>query len=196
MELSDIYQMVYHLDCPNLVINHDKLVNVNDRFFIEVENNKSLDLVLVFTGGDIIFSLIVDLKYNSKFNLKLFSSTQSKINIVINHLNDKGISNVKEIGISKSNEIIEFNTNAIIKNETFDNSTNEELIGVVLDSGSVIANPILTIDTDSCAAHHSSVIGYLDKNMIYYMMSRGISEVSAKSMIIDSYKAQILENHI
>jgi hypothetical protein len=192
MHLNNIYQMVYHLDCDDLVINHDPLVNINDRFFLDVESNREINLSMLFLGGDINFSLNIDLNYNSKLNLKLFSITNSKININVNHLSNNGCSNIKEICISQNSVLIELNTTAHIKPNTVDNSTNEELIGLICDNGNVVANPILAIDTDSCSAHHSSTIGTLDKNMIYYLMSRGIDEIEAKSLIIDGYKNQVI----
>lgn len=47
--------------------------------------------------------------------------------------------------------------------------------------------PILEIDNNDVTCSHSSGIGQLDKDNIFYMMSRGISEKDATKMIVQGF---------
>ena len=60
--------------------------------------------------------------------------------------------------------------------------------GIVLsDSAGISATPQLEIWADDVKCAHGSAIGPLDKNQIFYMQTRGISEGEAKKILLSSF---------
>jgi Fe-S cluster assembly protein SufD len=54
------------------------------------------------------------------------------------------------------------------------------------------ANPMLLIDEDEVTAGHAASVGQVDKNQIYYLMSRGISRDHAMRLIIYGFLAPVV----
>ena len=60
--------------------------------------------------------------------------------------------------------------------------------GIVLsDLAKISATPQLEIWADDVKCAHGSAIGPLDKNQIFYMQTRGISEQEAKKILLSSF---------
>ncbi|MBW2985355.1 Fe-S cluster assembly protein SufD [Candidatus Woesearchaeota archaeon] len=55
------------------------------------------------------------------------------------------------------------------------------------------AIPYLEIDNNDVKCSHSSAVGQIDKDVLFYMMSRGLNESEAKKKIIEGYFSPILE---
>lgn len=54
------------------------------------------------------------------------------------------------------------------------------------------ANPMLLIDEDEVTAGHAASVGQVDKNQLYYLMSRGISKDEALRLIIYGFLAPVV----
>jgi Fe-S cluster assembly protein SufD len=54
------------------------------------------------------------------------------------------------------------------------------------------ANPILLIDEDDVTAGHAASVGQVNREQIYYLMSRGISRSVAESLIIYGFLAPVV----
>ncbi len=54
------------------------------------------------------------------------------------------------------------------------------------------ANPMLLIDEDEVTAGHAASVGQVNKDQLYYMMSRGISEDQATRLIIYGFLAPVV----
>jgi Fe-S cluster assembly protein SufD len=54
------------------------------------------------------------------------------------------------------------------------------------------ANPMLLIDEDEVTAGHAASVGQVDKNQLYYLMSRGISRDKAEKLIIYGFMAPVV----
>ncbi|MDP6945771.1 MAG: SufD family Fe-S cluster assembly protein, partial [Myxococcota bacterium] len=75
-----------------------------------------------------------------------------------------------------------------VKSETHQLNNN-----LLLSPGAVVhTRPQLEIDNDDVAATHGSTVGQLDESAIFYLRSRGLSEVSARALMVWAFtKAQI-----
>ncbi|WP_202080336.1 Fe-S cluster assembly protein SufD [Caldalkalibacillus salinus] len=56
------------------------------------------------------------------------------------------------------------------------------------------ANPILLIDENVERAGHAASVGKVDKNQLYYLMSRGISRLEAERLIILGFLSPVVED--
>ncbi|WP_079526946.1 Fe-S cluster assembly protein SufD [Halobacillus hunanensis] len=55
------------------------------------------------------------------------------------------------------------------------------------------ANPILLIDEDDVTAGHAASVGRVDPVQMYYLMSRGISQLEAERLIIHGFLAPVVK---
>lgn len=56
------------------------------------------------------------------------------------------------------------------------------------------ANPILLIDENVERAGHAASVGKVDRNQLYYLMSRGIPKAEAEKLIILGFLSPVVEN--
>ena len=60
--------------------------------------------------------------------------------------------------------------------------------GIILNKeGYIKAEPKLFIDEYDVEANHGAAIGQIDDNQLFYLLSRGLSETEARSLIISGY---------
>ena len=62
------------------------------------------------------------------------------------------------------------------------------------DNASVNSNPQLEIFADDVKCAHGSTIGQIDKNALFYLRARGISEVLAKKLLLTAFVGDIVES--
>ena len=55
------------------------------------------------------------------------------------------------------------------------------------------ANPMLLIDEDDVTAGHAASVGRVDPEMLYYLMSRGISKHEAERLVIHGFLAPVVD---
>ena len=55
------------------------------------------------------------------------------------------------------------------------------------------AKPSLEIYADDVECAHGATAGHVDKNSLFYLLSRGISEFEAKSMLVRGFAEEMLE---
>lgn len=55
------------------------------------------------------------------------------------------------------------------------------------------SQPILEIEADDVKASHGATTGNIDKNQIYYLMSRGISREDAENMVVEGFFESLLD---
>ena len=60
------------------------------------------------------------------------------------------------------------------------------------DEAEVDVKPELEIFADDVKCSHGSACGELDKEQLFYMQSRGISEEMAKQLLIDAYLNDVI----
>ncbi len=66
---------------------------------------------------------------------------------------------------------------------------------LILDDGArALTIPRLLIYADDVRCTHGATVGFIDPDHMFYLRTRGISEVEAKMMLIRAYAAEILES--
>tara|TARA_B100000902_G_C26689611_1_gene611809 strand:+ start:37 stop:594 length:558 start_codon:yes stop_codon:yes gene_type:complete len=66
--------------------------------------------------------------------------------------------------------------------------------GLLLDDNSeFLVKPELEIYADDVVCSHGSTSGSIDKEYLFYLQSRGISEGDAKTILIESYLEEVIE---
>lgn len=82
-----------------------------------------------------------------------------------------------------------------IKKGSGQSEAHQELRLLVLDEKSKAdSDPILLIDENDIVASHANAIGMLDKEQIFYLSSRGLSEQLAHELILNGYFAPVFNS--
>ena len=112
------------------------------------------------------------------------------IKVVHNAKNTSTVINSKSI--SKDGGICTFRSNVWVKKNAKKSKLSLSCESLMLDSDSRSDTiPVNTIENDDVIFSHEAKVGKISDTMIFYLMSRGISEQEAKSLIIRGFAEPI-----
>ena len=158
-------------DNSSLTIDYFKNINEdNNEINIYIGNNSSL----VFNH-----SYINNSNYNLKININ-YTGEKSSVLVNIRGVNDGGISKVDIDGALLNNNI--------------NNILDEKIKIINTNNGKVICKPNMYIKTSEIIANHENAIGNINKDEVFYLMSKGISKDNAEKLIINGYLLSIINN--
>ena len=198
-------------DC-NFTIEIDENSKLN-RFSILVDNKKDLVIKRDINNKGIYESMQIDLnEYNTDsienvnlVNQEAISSvidgiyavnkSNKKYQTNLNHYESNCNSKAQIFAINNDGAHVSIYTDAYIKNGAIRSISNQE--GTIINlsekcSGIVLPN--LHIDENDVEASHSCSVGSLNNEHMYYLQSRGLSELQARNILIRGYFNPILEN--
>jgi len=97
-------------------------------------------------------------------------------------------SNIENSLISNSNAKLKYSVSGrIFKGNEF-SSCSQTNKGIILkENGEIEVEPKLYIDEYNVEASHGAAIGQIDDEQLYYLLSRGLTELQARSLIISGY---------
>jgi len=75
-------------------------------------------------------------------------------------------------------------TNSYLKDDTL----------VLGDNVVHVTEPILQIEANDVKASHGSTTGQINKDQVYYLMSRGLTKKEAEGLIVEGYFAHLLQS--
>jgi Fe-S cluster assembly protein SufD len=115
-------------------------------------------------------------------------------NIQMNHLAKHSVSMLETYAIGKNNAKLNLNNNAFIKQGMSQSDAKQSTRGLNLStSSSIKAQPNLFIDEYDVIASHSCSIGSIDKDDLFYLMSRGLPEDQAHEIVVLGFIQPIIE---
>lgn len=104
------------------------------------------------------------------------------------------VSTMQNFGICKGKSVLDINTNGIVSRGACRSNLNQKSKGILLDQDATIsANPWLQIDDYDCLASHGAGIGAIDEEELYYLMSRGLTELESSKLIINGFINPVYE---
>lgn len=104
-------------------------------------------------------------------------------------------SNISNSLISHSNSKLDYSVSGRIYKGNEYSSCKQQNKGIILDkSGAIAVEPKLFIDEFNVEASHGAAIGQMDDEQLYYLLSRGLSEQEARSLIISGYTKPFINN--
>lgn len=126
----------------------------------------------------------------------LLVGKQAKLisNIMINHLYEATTSNFLNYAIAKDEADMILNNNAKIVKGAKKAIVMQKAKGLTLSKQSKIkAMPNLFIDEYDVIANHAAAIGSISKDDLFYLMSRGLEEAKASSLIVLGFIKPLLD---
>lgn len=104
-------------------------------------------------------------------------------------------SDLVNYAISKDEAVLVLNNNATIKKASSKSIAHQQTKGLTLSKNSKIkALPNLYIDEYDVIASHACSIGSINKDDLFYLMSRGLTESEASSIVVMGYVKPILDH--
>mgnify|MGYP003289807985 CR=1 FL=1 len=178
--------------------NNDNKICVNVK--TEVYNNAYINNMKLAIYKDSV-------KYLEDLLLSGKRAKSESLNVIINnchknqcfdlkasHTGIETESKMTNFGICKGKSVLDINTNGIVISGAKKSNINQKSKGILLDSDATIsANPWLQIDDFDCLASHGAGIGAIDEEELYYLMSRGLTELESSTLIINGFINPVYE---
>ena len=196
-----------YIDCNNVSL----CINVNNNKCIhlfEYSNNNDINFNIKY-NLDMASSLIISKFYynnkcnevvnislnkrgaNIKYNFSSISNNDNFYKINVYHLDNNTSSDVFNRIVAKENSSNYFDINSYVDNGIKDCYLNQSTKIVTLGDSDNRVNPNMFISEEDVTAIHSSTIGSINEEDLFYLMSRGISYNDSVKLII---KGMILSN--
>ena len=193
--------------------NYIYLLEINNPLDLEINISKDSNTKLVITGFNnynlkinvfenaniIINSLNINNSSNIEINLynnsnitynhSVSSNIDSINKFIINHIENNSNSFINNCGVNLSNNKLFFEINGIIPKSLSNITCNQSSKIINFDKGNSKIIPNLIVDSNDIIANHSSYIGEIEEEVIFYLESRGIDIKTIKKLI---YKAVLL----
>ena len=165
---------------------------------IEASENAKIKFFLWDFGGDTsktvtdtkLLGKKSEINYSALFtpNKYLHSGNQIKINHEASHTKSK----IKVRGVLNDHSSGVFYGKIKVKESVTKTSAFMENKNLLLsDDASISSKPILEIYNDDTECSHSATSGSIDKEKLFYLKTRGIDEVEAKSFLVNSFIEEI-----
>lgn len=162
-------------------------INVNNRYVVKngtLRVNKFYDTMYVDEKIDI------DLMCKfSKIDYRFSNICKKDENYIINinHNNKNTVSNINNKTIAMDGSKINFVINSIVGKEYEKSILDQNTRIVTIGDTDAKISPNMFIDLDDVEARHGSVIGTFKDEMVFYLMSRGITYNDSVKLLVKGY---------
>ena len=169
------------------------MLNLNTKKCL-VEENGKIEWIMGSFGSKVsmLYPLSVLNGKNAKCDFTGLSfagngqNLDTGLKVVHNAPNTKTIVNSKSL--SKDGGICTFRSNVLVKKNASNSEASISCESLMLDSESRSDTiPVSTIECDEVLFSHEAKIGRISDEVIYYLMTRGLTEKEAKSLIVAGF---------
>ena len=162
-------------------------IKVNNRYIVKdgtLSINKFYDTMFVDEKIDI--DLLCEY---SKIDYRFSNICKNYENYVINinHNNKNTVSSINNKTIAMDGSRINFVINSIVSKEYEKSILDQNTRIVTLGDTDAKISPNMFIDCDDVEARHGSVLGTFKDEMVFYLMSRGISYNDSIKLLVKGY---------
>lgn len=189
-----------YIDCNNVCINIEVMNNISVNLF-EYSNNKDIVINKKYILNDNSILNISKFYFNDntnekndiylngykaniKYNFSSVSNNNDQYSINIYHDNSNTISNILNRIVAKKGSVNIFDINSYVDNNIKDCNLNQQTKIITLGDSNNKINPNMFIGEESTTAVHSSVIGSISSDDLFYLMSRGINYENSINLIV------------
>ena len=169
------------------ITNQDVIYNVS-------ENSK---LVVYQYGINIDNNIIINLNGENasvEYHYSTINYDDHKYKIDVNHNNIKTISNIYNHGINVFDNKLDFDITGNVLNKSGKCECNQKNQILNISDGKSTILPKLLIDNYDVISSHSAYIGKFKDEILFYLMSRGISEKVSYDLLIKNFLINGCEN--
>lgn len=181
----DIYIVVEDNICLNIV---DISFNTSNKINITLKNDSRVIYnKFSINSGDYIYTLLDGEYSNVVINNSVVNNDDTKMKFVIEHNNTNTSSNLSNHGVNNSSGMLYFSVDSKINRSASLACANQEnkIINLVKGDSKILPN--LLVDNYDVSASHSAYISDFDKESMFYLKSRGISEKDARRLLLEGF---------
>lgn len=181
----DIYIVVEDNICLNIV---DISFNTSNKINITLKNDSRVIYnKFSINSGDYIYTLLDGEYSNVVINNSVVNNDDTKMKFVIEHNNTNTSSNLSNHGVNNSSGTLYFNVDSKINRSTSLACADQEnkIINLVKGDSKILPN--LLVDNYDVSASHSAYISDFDKESMFYLKSRGISDNEARRLLLEGF---------
>lgn len=188
---SDINLNIEVIDSVNVnlfIISADNKLKVNNTY--KLGDNSVINLDKFYYNDSVKESLVVNLGgISSRFNYRFssISKGEEEYHIIVNHNNHKVNSNVVNKCICLDKSKISMTIDSVLDKGNNDCVMDQTSRILTLGEADATIRPNMFIEEDSVEARHGSVVGRIDEEEIFYLMSRGIGLEDAIDLVIKGF---------
>jgi len=118
---------------------------------------------------------------------------QEGVNTRVTNYGKHSIGHINQRGVIMDRSRLVFNgIGHIIHGASGANAEQQNRVLMMSSKAHGDANPILLTDENDVIAGHAASVGQVDKNQLYYLMSRGIDEKTAQRLVIRGFLGDVL----
>lgn len=183
IDVKESEKVFYDFD----ITNQDVIYNVS-------ENSK---LVVYQYGINIDNNIIINLNGENasvEYHYSTINYDDHKYKIDVNHNNSKTISNTYNHGINVFDNKLDFDITGNVLNKSGKCECNQKNQILNISDGKSTILPKLLIDNFDVISSHSAYIGKFKDEILFYLMSRGISEKVSYDLLIKSFLVNGCDN--
>lgn len=181
----DIYILVEDNICLNIV---DISFNTSNKINITLKNDSRVIYnKFSINSGDYIYTLLDGEYSNVVINNSVVNNDDTKMKFVIEHNNTNTSSNLSNHGVNNSSGTLYFNVDSKINRSASLACADQEnkIINLVKGDSKILPN--LLVDNYDVSASHSAYISDFDKESMFYLKSRGISDNEARRLLLEGF---------
>lgn len=181
----DIYIVVEDNICLNIV---DISFNTSNKINITLKNDSRVIYnKFSINSGDYIYTLLDGEYSNVVINNSVVNNDDTKMKFVIEHNNTNTSSNLSNHGVNNSSGALYFNVDSKINRSASLACADQEnkIINLVKGDSKILPN--LLVDNYDVSASHSAYISDFDKESMFYLKSRGISDNEARTLLLEGF---------
>lgn len=176
--LSDVMVKLFVISCDN---------NLKVRNHYQLGENSNLILFKFYYNKMVNEEVVIDLngdKAMVSYNFSSISNGSEEYHIIVNHNDNRVISKIsnKCIGLDGSKLSLQIDSNLDKGNVDCVMDQNSRILTLGDVEATIIPN--MFIEENSVEARHGSVVGKISDEDIFYLMSRGISESEAITLLV------------
>lgn len=181
----EIYIVVEDNICLNIV---DISFNTSNKINITLKNDSRVIYnKFSINSGDYIYTLLDGEYSNVVINNSVVNNDDTKMKFVIEHNNTNTSSNLSNHGVNNSSGTLYFNVDSKINRSASLACADQEnkIINLVKGDSKILPN--LLVDNYDVSASHSAYISDFDKESMFYLKSRGISDNEARRLLLEGF---------
>lgn len=190
-------------DDATIIVKGDSIVDA-----INLHNNMSLKILLepnsslVFNMFDYAVNLSVNLDIeandNSRFiiNSSFISESDYSLNIDTKLYGDNIYGRVDVRGINEKTGVSKVTMNGTVAGLTKGCELNEYAKIINYGEKPNVMIPNLIVNTNEVVANHGVSIGTIDQNELFYLKTKGLDEITSKTLIEEGFLLSILPENV
>lgn len=180
--------------CPNAKVDYQILNSHHTNRLFECYGDLTISEICLDETEESLKVELLEKDSQVKVNLlSILWHQQATFKQAIHHLCPNAASNISNFGVAFEESTILFDTTGKIEKGMAKSVCQQLSKGIVMDNASVITSrPILLIDEYDVIANHGASIGKMSDDILFYLMSRGLSKAEAFLLILEGMIAPFI----